>query len=58
MRIPVWHIESHYGIGTEGGKDISIPLALANGLMIFQRIRGRVGGAEGFDVEAFEERSG
>ena len=42
-------------VGAEGGEDAALPAGGFDGLVVFERIEGGVGGGEDFDLEAVEE---
>ena len=52
---PARRVEVHHPIGPEGGPDVARPAGSADGLMLGQRIGGRIGGAQHLDVEALEQ---
>ena len=42
-------------IGAKRGQDARLPVGIANGLMIGERVDGRIGGGEDFKIESLEE---
>ena len=58
MLLLQWGIQIDDAIGAEGGEDASVPARGANGLMMLERIRCRIGSAKDFDVESGEEPAG
>ena len=52
---PIGLIDIDHGIGTEGRYDASVPIGIANGAMMQQRIGGGIGGCQRFDIEAIEQ---